>query len=94
MKVLSVGKVYGDQASKKISEPLLVYTMFEDQSIQFQKPHLHPEIMEVITTIYNPPSGKKVLSVAYSTYAQLFMCLMNSGALCMYKLTKGGASKL
>jgi hypothetical protein len=50
--------------------------------------------MEVITTIYNPPSGKKVLSVAYSTYAQLFMCLMNSTALCMYKLTKGGASKL
>jgi hypothetical protein len=53
-------------------------------------------MVEVLTTIYPPPGGRKgqVRSCGFSTHAQTFVVLLNSGALCLYKLKETGASEL
>jgi WD40 repeat protein len=82
-KVKKIAKCFNSLKQKELNNPIAIYVRCKDNSTLIYRPNGNH-----ISTIYPPPTAKKLVTVEYSMALNRFFILLASGTICVYKFDK------
>ncbi len=81
-----ITKCFTDEEALKVNAPFAIATLFGDNSTVIQDPD-----GRTLSIIYPPPTAKAVANIAYCMSLSRMFILLETGALCIYKIDRDTA---